>query len=113
MPLCLSAIGDIICFGHPRTAHDYTAVLYVIENMQKCSSVEIDFNDSGIREDQIRTLTDALHGKHGKIQVIVLDLNDNKLTDECVTDLFHKASSAFQSLKELYLSVNRLSLIHI
>ena len=94
--------------GSPRTAHDCAAVLYVIANMQDCSGMEIDFSDSGVRENQIRTLTDILASKHGKLQVWKLCLIGNKLTDKCVSDLFHRASAAFQSLTHLYLSGNRI-----
>ena len=95
-------------FGYPRTAHDCAAVLYVIANMQECSGMEIDFSDSGVRENQIKTLADILASKHGKLQVRELNLRGNKLTDKCVSDLFHRASAAFQSLTCLDLSGNRI-----
>ena len=76
---------DGVDFGDPHTAHDCAAVLYVIDNMQECSDLIIDFSNSGISENQIRTLTDVLASKHGKLQVnlLVLDLSGNKLTDKC------------------------------
>ena len=95
-------------FGYPRTAHDCTAVLYVIANMQECSGMEIDFSDSGVRENQIKILTDILASKHGKLQVKQLKLRRNKLTDKCVSDVFYRASAAFQSLTDLNLSGNRI-----
>ena len=95
-------------FGHPRTAHDCAAVFYVIANMQECSGMEINFNCSGVRENQIKTLTDILASKNGKLQVKQLYLSDNRLTDKCVIDLFHRASAAFQSLTGLHLSANRI-----
>ena len=93
-------------FGSPRTAHDCAAVLYVIDNMQECSRLKIDF--SGISENQIRSLTDVLASKHGKLQVESLNLSGNKLTDKSVSDLFHRASAAFQSLTHLYLRGNSI-----
>ena len=95
-------------FGYPRTAHDCAAVLYVIDNMQECSRLNINFSDSGISENQIRTLTDVLASKHGKLQVKQLNLSGNKLTDKSVSDLFHRASAAFQSLADLDLSGNSI-----
>ena len=97
-----------VSFGYPRTAHDCAAVLYVIANMQECSGMEIDFSNSGVRENQIKTLTDILASKHGILQVKELKLSGNKLTDKCVSDLFHRASAAFQSLTWLDLSGNRV-----
>ena len=71
--------------------------------MQECSRLIINFSNSGISENQIRTLTDVLASKHGKLQVERLDLSGNKLTDKSVSDLFHRASASFQSLTYLYL----------
>ena len=95
-------------FGSPRTAHDCAAVLYVIDNMQECSRLNIDFSNSGISEIQIRTLTDVLDSKHGKLQVKKLDLRGNKLTDKSVSDIFHRASASFQSLTHLDLDGNSI-----
>ena len=95
-------------FGSPRTAHDCTAVLYVMDNMQECSRLDINFSNSGISENQIRTLTDVLASKHGKLQVDRLNLGDNKLTDKSVSDLFRRTSASFQSLTHLYLDGNSI-----
>ena len=93
-------------FGHSHTAHDCAAVLYVIANMQECSGMRIEFNDCGVRVNQIRTLADTLASKHGKLQVERLDLSGNKLTDKCINDLLHRASAAFHSLTWLKLKGN-------
>ena len=95
-------------FGSPLTAHDCAAILYVIANMQECSGMWIYFSNSGVREKQIKTLTNILSSKHGKLQVSSLNLSGNKLTDKCASDLFHRASAAFQSLTKLNLSDNRI-----
>ena len=63
---------------------------------------------NGVRENQIKTLTDILASKNGKLQIKELVLSNNKLTDKCVRDLFHRASAAFQSLTVLVLSGNRI-----
>ena len=97
-----------VTFGSPRTAHDCAAVLYVIANMQECSDMGIYFNYSGVRENQIKTLTDILASKYRKLQVKELTLSNNKLTVKCVSDLFHRASAAFQSLRHLDLGGNRI-----
>ena len=95
-------------FGSPRTAHDCAAILYVMDNMQECSRLNIDFRNSGISENQIRILTDVLASKHGKLQVKELNLAGNKLTDKSVSDIFHRASAAFQSLTHLDLDGNSI-----
>ena len=103
-------INDMVMMDcdHPHCAHDCAAVLYVIANMQICSGMEIDFHSSGVRENQIRTLTDVLASKHGKLQVASLTLHGNGLTDNTVSDLFYRASASFQSLKWLDLGNNRI-----
>ena len=85
-----------------------TVLLYVITNMDECSGIRVHLKNSGVRDDQIRALTDILVSKHGKLQIESLDLSDNKLTDNSVSNLFCKASNAFQSRKWLYLGSNRI-----
>ena len=96
-----------VSFGSPRTAHDCASILYVIAHMQECG-MKIDFSDSGVRENQIKTLADILFSKHGKLQVKELKLSGIKLTDKCVRDLFHRASAAFQSLTDLDISGDKI-----
>ena len=80
-----------------HTAHGCAALLYVIAHMEERSGLIIDFSNSGVRDNQIRTLTDILANKQGKLQVEMLNLNGNKLTGKCVSDLFHRASPGYQS----------------
>ena len=70
--------------------------------------MEIEFNSSGIKEDQIRILTDILSSKQDKLQVRELHLGGNKLTDTSVVDLFCRASASFHYLESLDLSYNRI-----
>ena len=77
------------------------------------NSMAIDFSNCGIRESQIKTLTDALARKCGKLHVTSLILCDNKLTDKSVTDLFCRASAAFPLLKNLNLGNNKLGPVSI
>ena len=80
-----------------HTAHDCAALLYVIAHMEEHSCLNIDFSSSGIRDNQIKTLTDILASKQGKLQVEMLGLSGNKLTGKCVSDLFHDTSPGYQS----------------
>ena len=94
--------------GSPRSTHDCAAMLYVIDKMQERGVIDILFSNCHVREYQIRTLTNSLASKDGKLQIKNLDLSGNKLTDESLGDLLHRASSAFQSLKKLNLGVNEI-----
>ena len=109
----LGLFFSIICFEPPRTAHDCSAMLYVIASVKECDKMIISFSNSGIRGRQIRTLADVLSSKDGKLQVNSLNLDGNKLNGESVCYLFNIASSAFQSLTELYLIGNRISGSHV
>ena len=102
----VNAIGNFASFK-AYSAHDCTAILYVIANMQK-NKVIISFHNSGVRENQIRELADILAGKKGMVRVDTLDLSDNKLTDKCMSDLIHRAMTSFQSLSEINLKGNRI-----
>ena len=85
----------------PHTAHDCAAMLYIIAKMQDCSSIEINFSNSGVTGDQIRMLTDVLASKKGTLQITKLDLNGINLTDSCMNDLFQRASSSFDHSLEM------------
>ena len=95
-------------FSDVSTAHDCAAVIYLITHFQSLGNITINFSECGIGENQIRTLTDALVTKHGKLQVNGLDLEGNSLTDESVSNLFQRAAVAFKSLKRLILKSNRI-----
>ena len=103
--LSLSANESYYYLHNP---HDCAAVLYVIAHMQECSGLIIAFNNCGVRDNQIRTLAAALASKHGKLQVKMLWLSGNKLTDKTVSYLFNTASAAFQSLTYLNLRGNSI-----
>ena len=92
----------------PDNPHDCAAVLYVIDNMQECSDLRICILYCSVREKQIRKLADVLARKGGRLQLTVLWLRDNKLTDKTVSYLFNRASAAFQSLASLILIDNRI-----
>ena len=92
----------------PLNPYDCAAVLDVINNMQECSDLIINFNYSNVREKQIRILADVLARKDGKVQVKKLWLSENNLTDKTVSYLFNRASAAFQCLTDLNLSRNRI-----
>ena len=59
-------------------------------------------------ENQIRILANILAEKQGRLQVGSLNISGNKLAEDSVVDLFHKASTAFQSPMELSLGGNRI-----
>ena len=86
-------------YPHPYTIHDIAVLVYVIANTPECTNMDINLSHSGFHDSHITVLTDILSNKNGKLQVKRLTLRHNKLTDKGVTDLFIRASAAFQSLE--------------
>ena len=71
--------NNMIDFGYPRTAHDCSAILYVIANLQECGhGLEVDFSNAS--ENQIRELMHILASKKGKLWISKLDLSGSRLT---------------------------------
>ena len=93
-------------FGQLNTSYDCDAVINIIDNIsvQNSFAVEINFSKCCLRDEQVNKLAKAL--SNGKVIVTGIDLGDNKLSDEAVADLFHRAPHAFQSLHKLILHRN-------
>ena len=103
--------GDYIntTFDGLTTAHDCSAVIYAIANIQRSGVININFSNCSIRENQVTMLADALASKHGSLQVKELYLANNSLSDKLsIIQLFEGASAAFQSLEVLNLSHNMI-----
>ena len=97
------------CYPHPNTIRDFAVVVYVIANTPECTDVAIHLCGCNLHDSHITTLTDVLASKDGRLQVKKLDLRNNELTDRGITDLFHRASAAFQSLECLNLEASQVS----
>ena len=95
-------------YPNPRTIHDFVVVVYVIANTPECTNMGINLISCGLHDNHITVLTDILSNKDGKLQVKRLDLGGNELTNRGVTDLFIRASAAFQSLECLSLNGSRM-----
>jgi hypothetical protein len=66
-------------FGSPRTAHDCSAILYVIANLQECGhGLMVCFGNAS--ENQIKELIHILASKKGKLWISELDLHGSRLT---------------------------------
>ena len=71
--------NDMIDFGYPGTAHDCSAMLYVITNLQECGhGLNINFGNAS--DNQIKELLHILASKIGKLWISDLDLSGNRLT---------------------------------
>ena len=77
--LVTHSLLDTVDFGYPRTAHDCSAVLYVIANLQKCDC-DLKLNFANASENQIKELMHILANKKEKLWVSILDLSGSRLT---------------------------------
>ena len=103
---------DVPFYCQSHTSYDCAAFVHVIANMDTANMelsklVELDLSDCGIRENQVRQLADILAKKEG-LPIKMLNLSGNNLSDECISDLFSRASAAFCSLEHLNLSRNNI-----
>ena len=92
---------------YPHTAYDCAAELYNLSHKQE-GRIAIIFADCGVTEKQIKILTDILVSRIKNLQVTQLNLSGNKLTNDCIVDLFLRASSSFSTLNELDLGNNAI-----
>ena len=75
----LSDVCNTVAIGYPRTAHDCSAILYVIANLQECDhGLDIYFHNAS--ENQIKELMHILTIKKRKLQISELDLSGSRLT---------------------------------
>ena len=69
----------MVNFRFPRTAHDCSAILYVIANLQECDDgLEVNFSNAS--ENQIKELMHIITSKKGKLWVSILDQRGSRLT---------------------------------
>ena len=91
-----------------ETAHDSSVAIYIISKIMVCNGMDIDFDNCGLQDNQLKTLTNVLAEKQTKLQVKSLSLRHNRLTDKSVSDIFKRAIAAFQLLKTLDLENNMI-----
>ena len=68
-----------VFFGYPRTAHDCSAVLYIISNLQECN-FNLKINLDNASENQIKELLHILASKKVKLWISNLSLSGSRLT---------------------------------
>ena len=73
------ASSKMVYFGYPRTAHDCSAILYVIANLQEYGRC-LDIKFGNASENQIIELVHILASKKGKLWISKLDLSGSRLT---------------------------------
>ena len=94
---------NMVNFGYPCSAHDCSAMLYVIANLQECDyGLVVDFSNA--TENQIKELMDILASKKGKLWISKLDMSGNRLTVSSLEALESAVrSDVLAKLNNLYL----------
>ena len=96
-------------FGYSVNApNDCVAVLHVLSHTSHCHSVRINLSGCGLSDKLLKRLTDILSSASGELKVVRLDIGNNTLTSNGVSDLFVRASAAFSSVNELSLNNNSI-----
>ena len=91
-----------------HTPHDYEAIIHVLSHTSRCYDMRISLKECGLNDKLLKILTDLLSSTDGERMVIELNLGSNKLTSKGISDLLHKASSAFCLLEKLVLESNNI-----
>ena len=91
------------------TTFDCVAGFYVLRHAVNCDDMVIIISHCAIDDKLLKELTDILSNANGKLQVTRLSLQQTKLSDKGVADLFRRASAAFTTLDYLSLSYNNFT----
>ncbi|XP_064389602.1 NACHT, LRR and PYD domains-containing protein 3-like [Halichondria panicea] len=91
------------------TSFDCVACFYVLRHATKCDDMVVSMSFCPIDDKMLKELTDILSNANGKLQVRQLSLQQTKLSDNGVADLFKRASAAFIALSGLILSKNNFT----
>jgi Ran GTPase-activating protein (RanGAP) involved in mRNA processing and transport len=96
-------LSNTINLGSPRTAHDCSAILYVIANLQECGyGLYVNFGNAN--ENQIEELVRTFASKKEKLRIYKLDLCGSRLTVSSLQPLESAVrGDVFAKLKDLYL----------
>ena len=109
------AVRVSIMFGKDLLNSDYyspfdcMARFYILRYVERCNNIVIRIGNCGINDRLLKELTDILSNANGKLQVRYLSLQQTKLSDKSVADLFKIASAAFTDLDHLSLYQNNFT----
>ena len=105
--ICAKFSDSYKSISRPKTAHDSVALLHIFNStsISHCKG-KLNFSES-LNEKQLLKLATILIDRN--LQVNDLDLNNCKLTSECLTTFFNKASASFRHLDSVSLDGNLIT----
>ncbi|XP_064399812.1 protein NLRC3-like isoform X2 [Halichondria panicea] len=103
--------GNYLLDSYFNSPFDCVAKFYVFRYVEKCDNMPlvIRIGDCSIDDKLLKELADILSNANGKLQVQQLHLEQTKLSDKGVADLFKRASASFTDLDYLSLYQNNFT----
>ena len=101
--------SKILSYGYFNTSFDCVACFYVLRHATKYNDMVVNISYCPIDDKMLKELTDILSNANGKLQVNQLYLEETRLSNKGVVDLFKRASAAFIALSGLILSKNNFT----
>ncbi len=101
--------GNDLLYDDSSTPFDCVACFYVLRHAEICDNMNIEITDCAMDDKLLKELTDILSNANGKLQVETLSLEETKLSDKGVADLFKRASASFTALNYLSLRQNNFT----
>ena len=89
--------------------HDCIAVFHVLRRTLVCSSLILRLDHCGLNDKLLKILADILVSAVSNLQVKMLSISGNMLTDKGIADLLGRASASLSSLKSLSFSFTQSS----
>ena len=91
------------------TPQDCVAVFHVLRQTVFCSDMILELYHCGLNDKLLKDLADILSSSGSNLQVRMLSISGNKLTDKGITDLLCRASASLSSLQTLSFSFTQSS----
>ncbi len=95
-------------YNRPQTAHDCVAILYVLQHTNPCCSIKLNLSGC-INEKQLQQLTTIL--RFSNLKVKEFNLDNCKLTSECLITFFNEVSASFLLVREVSLNGNCMTCV--
>ena len=92
-----------------HNSHDCIAVFHVLRRTLFCFGMILKLNHCGLNDKLLKDLADILSSAGSNLQVRILGISGNKLTDKGIADLLCRASASFSSLESLSFSFTQSS----
>ena len=92
-----------------HNSEDCIAVFHVLRRTLVCSGLILRLSHCGLNDKLLKNLTDTLSSAGRNLQVKVLSIQGNMLTDKGIADLFCRASASLSSLRSLSISFTQSS----